>query len=61
MDTFTDLLDRLKREDEVTLLEILDLGSDELVDALEDVIYNQQEKIRVYYGEGIQDMDGEEE
>jgi len=61
MDTFADLLDRLKREDEVTLLEILDLGSDELVDALEDVIYNQQEKIRVYYGEGIQDMDGEEE
>ena len=60
MDTFPDLLERLKLEDEVSLLEILDVSTDELVDALEDIIYSKQEKIRMFYGENDQDMDGEE-
>lgn len=60
MDTFPDLLERLKLEDEVSLLEILDVSTDELVDALEDIIYSKQEKIRMFYGENDQDVDGEE-
>lgn len=49
MITFNDLTERLKQEDEITLLEILDLSSTELVDALEGLIEDKQDKIRAYY------------
>ena len=57
---FTDLLERLKLEDEVSLLEILDLSSDELVDLLESVIYDKQQHIRNYYNEDDETLDREE-
>lgn len=58
MNTFNDLLDQLKQEDEVTLLEILNISSEELVDMLESVIFDKQDRVRDYYGcEDNQAMD----
>jgi hypothetical protein len=51
MITFNDLTERLKQEDEITLLEILDLSSCELVDALEGLIEDRQDRVRNYYNE----------
>ena len=59
--TFSELLDKLKKEDEVILLELLDLTSLELVDYLEDVIFREQEKLREYYGEDESSLDWQEE
>lgn len=59
--TFDDLKEKLKHEDEVTVIEILDLSSEELVDILESYIYDQQEKIRNYYCETTEAMGWEEE
>jgi len=57
--TFNDLTERLKQEDEVSLLEILDISSDELVDLLESVIYDKQQRVRDYYAkEDVEDLDG---
>lgn len=44
--TFEELKERLKRLDEITLLEILDLTSEELVELLADVIEEKQHKLR---------------
>lgn len=51
MQTFDDVIERLKLEDEVTLLEILDLSTSELVDLLWSEIYDKQERVREYYHE----------
>ena len=57
-ETFIDLLDKLKQEDEVSLLEILDISSDELVDMLESYIFDKQDRIRNYYDcEVAEDLD----
>ena len=58
--TFNDLLERLKREDEVTILEILDLSSEALVDALEGIIEDKQSRVRDYYDEDTKELDREE-
>jgi len=55
--TFDDLLQQLKKEDEVTVLEIVDVSSDELVDALEGIIYDRQQRVRDYYGEDTEELD----
>lgn len=55
--TFDDIKQKLKREDEMTLLEVLDLTSEELVELLEEQIYNNQEKIREFYGENEEALD----
>lgn len=47
--TFADVLDDLKRESEVDLLEILDLSSEELVDLLQDTIEDKLDKILQHY------------
>lgn len=47
--TFADVLDDLKRETEVDLLEILDLSSEELVDLLQDTIEARLDKVLQYY------------
>ena len=60
MDTFNDLLEKLKQEEETILLEILNMNSVELVDALESYIYDNQDRVRQYYGEDSADMDWEE-
>lgn len=59
--TFNDLLERLKLEDEVTILEILNLSTEELVDTLEPMIYVRQDRVRSYYGEDDETLDGQEE
>ena len=43
---FKELLERLKKEDEVYLLELLNLSSEELVDTFQDTIEERQEYIR---------------
>lgn len=58
--TYNDLLERLKLEDEVTILEILNLTTEELVDTLEPMIYVRQDRVRSYYGEDDETVDGEE-
>ena len=60
MSTFHDLLEQLKHEDEVTVLEILDIASDELVDALEGIIFDRQQRVRDYYNEDDETVHGEE-
>ena len=54
--TFADVLERLKRETEVDLLEILDLSSEELVDLLQDTIEDKLDRILNYY-ENEEDLD----
>ena len=56
MKTYQDILEQLKHEDELTLLEILDLTSVELVDKLEDRIFDKLDSILGYYGEDPEDM-----
>ena len=58
--TFDDLCERLKQEDEVTLLEILDLTSNEIVDLLEAEIFDRQQRVRNYYNEDDETVHGEE-
>lgn len=59
--TFEDLKQLLSKESELDFLEILDLTSVELVDLLEAEIYDKQDRIRAYYNEDEEDVDGEEE
>lgn len=54
--TFKELLDRLRHEDETYLLELINLSSDELVDAFQDQIFERQEYIRAQYA-----LDNDEE
>ena len=56
MITFSDLCDLLKKEDEVTLLEYLDLTSEQLVDLLENYIEDKQEHIRNFYYEDTEEL-----
>jgi hypothetical protein len=58
--TFDDLKNRLREETELDFLEILDLTSIELVDLLEAEIYDKQDRIRAYYNEDEEELDGEE-
>ena len=41
--TFTDLLARLKKIDEISLLEILDISSEDLVERFQDLIEDRYE------------------
>jgi hypothetical protein len=43
--TFEELKEKLQRVDEVTLLELLDIHSDDLIDRFEDVIEDKQEEL----------------
>jgi len=43
--TFKELCDRLKQLDEITLLEVLDLNSEQLVDVFEDFIRDRIEDV----------------
>ena len=59
--TFNDLLEKLKKEDELTVLEILDVNCPELIEYLENEIYDRQDRVRSYYGEDEENPHGEEE
>lgn len=55
---FVELLERLKGLDEVTVLELLDISAEDLVDRFEDIIENRQEYIRTQlYDENEEDVD----
>ena len=54
--TFNDLCELLKKEDEVTVIELLDLSSSTLVDALESFIEDKQDKLLSYYNETSEDV-----
>lgn len=43
--TFQDLMNRLRKVDEVSLLEILDISSEELVDRFQDMIEERMESL----------------
>jgi hypothetical protein len=43
--TFEELKEKLQRVDEVTLLELLEIRSDEIVERFEDYIEEQQDKL----------------
>ena len=43
--TFEELKEKLQRIDEVTLLELLDIHSDDLIEKFEDVIEDKQEEL----------------
>ena len=43
--TFEELKEKLQRVDEVTLLELLEIRSDDIVDRFEDYIEEQQDKL----------------
>lgn len=54
MRTLTDVIDWLKRVDEVSLLEILQISSEELVDRFTDKIEDNYDELR-------EDLDSDEE
>jgi len=59
MITFNDLLERLKQEDEVSFLEILDFSTGDLVDLLWSEIFDRQQRVWDYYEqEDAEDLDG---
>ena len=58
--TFDDLIEKLKLEDEVTILEILNLNSEDLTTLLWTEIYDRQDRVRDYYDETDETVDGEE-
>lgn len=43
--TFTDLCDRLKHLDEISLMEVLDISSEDLVDRFEDFITDRADEL----------------
>lgn len=56
--TLTDVLDRLKeRVDEISLLEILDISSEDIVDKFQDKIEEKFEELREELFEEFDDSD----
>jgi len=49
--TFTDVCDRLKQQDEISVLEVLEITSEELVDRFKDKIENKLD----YFLEDLED------
>lgn len=56
--TIRDLIERLKQLDEVTLVEILDIRSEDIVDRFEDLIEYRYDEILAQVGD---DFEEEEE
>lgn len=55
--TITDLCERLKRIDEVTLMELLHLRSEDIVDRFEDIIIKKSFELR----EELDDIEEDED
>ena len=55
MNTLTDISNRLKEQDEISLLEILDISSEDIVDRFQDVIESRLE----YFQKDLEDDLGE--
>lgn len=56
--TLNDVKERLSRYDEVTLLEVLDVSSEELVDRFEDLIEEHYEELAEELSDGYRPDDG---
>lgn len=55
--TFFDIMTRLKREPEITVLELLEITSEDLVDRFQDLIEAKMEDIQIE----LEDEDEEDE
>ena len=55
MNTFEEICDKLKRMDEISLLEVLDISSEELVERFKDLIENRLEYFQVDLEEDTSD------
>lgn len=53
--TYDELIHELKHLDELTLLEVLDLSSEEIVDMLSDVIWDNQDDLKEKLSDDPQD------
>lgn len=51
--TFTDVCDRLKQQDEVSLMEILEISSEDIVERFKDKIEDKME----YFVEDLEDVE----
>lgn len=58
--TLTDAMERLKQLDEITLMEILEISSEELVDRFQDVIEDKLEYLEEDLEADIQEYGREE-
>lgn len=59
--TFDELLDKLKREEETLLVEILEIRSEDIVNRFEDYINNDYDWLIAQYDDGnTEDNDGSE-
>lgn len=56
--TLNDVKERLSKYDEVTLLEVLDVSSEELVDRFEDLIEEHYEELAEELDDGYRPDDG---
>ena len=55
MNTFEEICDKLKRMDEISLLEVLDISSEELVERFKDLIENRLEYFQIDLEEDTSD------
>lgn len=53
--TFEELRDKLRRVDEVSLLELLDISSEEIVERFQDIIEDKMEKLESDFEEESND------
>jgi len=51
--TFTDVCDRLKQQDEVSLMEILEISSEDIVERFKDKIEDKMD----YFVEDLEDVE----
>lgn len=56
--TLQEIKDRLSRYDEITLLEVLDVSSEELVERFEDIIEEHYEMLAEELSDGYRPDDG---
>lgn len=47
-DTYADIMQRLKNLDEISLIELLELTSEDIVDRFEDIIEERYDEIEIH-------------
>lgn len=58
MKTLADVINHLKRIDEISLLEVLDISSEDLVDRFVDLIEDRYEQLREEFEEEDESTEG---
>lgn len=61
MQTFEEMLEKLKQLDETTLLELLRVSSEDLVERFRDVVENDQDRFEYELGQWFGDENDTEE